>query len=134
AMLICPWLEVKPARGRTISLGMGGKMVSSKTMNPTPIGPNASMMVTVHAEQPLRCSAAPSPAASMKSGPGPVSGVVGMVKSVDKGAAGPSQCAHSRLSGKGHLLVGNIGTSGSLKTDLVRGTHHITRIAHHTGH
>src|SRR5699024_5481762 len=34
AMLICPWLEVKPARGRTISLGMGGKMVSRKTMIP----------------------------------------------------------------------------------------------------
>ena len=95
AMLICPWLEVKPAKGRTSSLGMGGKTLSKKTINPTPSGPSASMMVTVHAEKPLRCSAAPSPTASMKSGPGPVSGVVGMVKSVDKGAAGHSQCTHS---------------------------------------
>lgn len=112
-MFICPWLAVKPARGRTSSLGIGGKMLSRKTMIPTPTGPSASITVTVHAENPLRLSAALPPAARaspaarvrpagslplavrVKTAGEVVEKLIGMVKSLDKGAACRSQCAHS---------------------------------------
>ena len=89
-------------------------------MNPTPAGPRVSMIVTVQAEKPLRPSAALLPAARTSAGAPPAGkpapgtpaerasvaagaesaaeaceSVIGMVKSLDKGAACRSQYAHS---------------------------------------
>jgi hypothetical protein len=53
-----PRLAVKPASGRMISLGRGGKRFSSATISPAPGAPIPSMSSTAHWETPVRPAAA----------------------------------------------------------------------------